>query len=210
MHVEVNATATAAASSELMLGLEDSVFAAAPDRSRQILHSPWTRAEYTLPAGHHLNSHVLTAVYLIRDKSNGHFIPYNNIVAFTLIAVLRLGLVKELKERAYKLFVNLPLYEDMAPWNIVFVGPLLDYIDYDTRDKTFDAHVRKVYQIMSVLMNYKRTVKDFEKCGDKVSPRHASQRRLEACPWAGQPSSVAPGPLCPMHHQARACARTHK
>ena len=194
MYVTVNTTATAVASSQLMLGLEDSVFAVAPDRSRMYLHSPWTRAEYTLPAGHHVNSHVLTAVYLIRDKSGGHLIPYNEIQAFTLIAVLRLGLVRELKERAYRLFVGLPLYEDMAPWNIVFVGPRLDYIDYDTRDKTFDAHVKKVsshakagiwnrqsalltfvwdypqvYQIMSVLMNYKRTVKDFEKCGDKGS-----------------------------------------
>ena len=41
------------------------------------------------------------------------------------------------KERAYKEFVKLPLYEDMAPWNIVFQGRGLDYIDYDTKDKTF-------------------------------------------------------------------------
>ena len=41
------------------------------------------------------------------------------------------------KERAYREFVKLPLYEDMAPWNIVFQGQGLDYIDYDTKDKTF-------------------------------------------------------------------------
>jgi len=104
---------------------------------------------------------------MVRDKST-HVIPYNAIRAVTLIAVLRLGLLKALKERAYGLFVGLPLYEDMAPWNIVFVGGALDYIDYDTRDKTFDADVQRTYQVLSVLMNYKRTVSDFSKCGQKV------------------------------------------
>jgi hypothetical protein len=51
----------------------------------------------------------------------------------------------------------------MAPWNIVFVGEGLDYIDYDTREKTYDALVKKAYQTLSVLMNYKRTVADFSK-----------------------------------------------
>ena len=76
--------------------------------------------------------------------------------------------MKALKERAYRLFVQLPLYEDMAPWNIVFQGKTLDYIDYDTRDKTFDAYVKKAYQVLSVLMNYKRTVNDFDRCGPKA------------------------------------------
>ena len=53
---------------------------------------------------------------------------------------------------------DLPLYEDMAPWNIVMQGPRMDYIDYDTRDRTFDAYVQRAYQTLSVLMNYKRTV----------------------------------------------------
>ena len=64
--------------------------------------------------------------------------------------------------------MRLPLYEDMAPWNIVFQGQDLDYIDYDTRDKTFDAYVKKAYQVLSVLMNYKRTVSDFDRCGSKA------------------------------------------
>lgn len=67
------------------------------------------------------------------------------------------------QERAYKQFIALPMFEDMAPWNIVFVGSGLDYIDYDTRDKTYDALVKKAYQTLSVLMNYKRTVSDFSK-----------------------------------------------
>jgi hypothetical protein len=123
---------------------------------------------FELPLGHHLTGGLgLVSVTMTRDKST-HVIPYNAIRAVTLIAVLRLGLVKALKERAYGLFVGLPLYEDMAPWNIVFVGPSLDYIDYDTRDKTFDADVKRTYQVLSVLMNYKRTVSDFSKCGTKT------------------------------------------
>lgn len=42
------------------------------------------------------------------------------------------------------------------------------YIDYDTRDITFDSVIPKSYQIISVLMNYKRTVEDFKKCGGKA------------------------------------------
>ena len=73
----------------------------------------------------------------LTGASRNRYIPYMVIRAITLIAVLRLGLVDELKEHAYHDFVKLPLYEDMAPWNIVFQGPTLDYIDYDTKDKTF-------------------------------------------------------------------------
>ena len=42
-------------------------------------------------------------------------------------------------------------YEDMAPWNIVFRGPNLEYIDYDTRGKTFDKSVKLVYQARLLL-----------------------------------------------------------
>lgn len=45
----------------------------------------------------------------------------------------------------------------------------MDYIDYDTRDVTFDKFVSKAYQVMAVLMNYKRTVEDFKRCGRKAS-----------------------------------------
>jgi len=135
---------------------------------RRFLEHAASGARYELPLGHHLNGELgLVSVTMVRDKST-HVIPYNAIRAVTLIAVLRLGLLKALKERAYGLFVGLPLYEDMAPWNIVFVGGALDYIDYDTRDKTFDADVQRTYQVLSVLMNYKRTVSDFSKCGQKV------------------------------------------
>jgi len=116
----------------------------------------------------HLNNGRWTRVWLTRDQ-DGHKIPYNTIKSVTLIAILRMGLVPELKSHAYKEFINMPLYEDMAPWNIVMEGKTFNYIDYDTRDKTFDKFIPYAYQILSVLMNYKRTVNDFDKCGGKAS-----------------------------------------
>ena len=52
----------------------------------------------------------------------------------------------------------MPLYEDMAPWNIFFEAGKLIYIDYDTRNLHFDEAVPMAYQVIEVLMNYKRTV----------------------------------------------------
>jgi hypothetical protein len=86
----------------------------------------------------------------------------------TLITLLRLGLLPALRMRAYHQFVALPLYLDMAPWNIVARGPALDYIDFDTKDRTFDGAVAQAYQVMEVLFNYKRTLEDFKRCGGKA------------------------------------------
>ena len=115
-----------------------------------------------------LNNGRWTDVTLVRD-SDRHLIPYKEIKSLTLIAVLRMGLASPLKKHAYESFLRLPLYEDMAPWNIVLQGKAMEYIDYDTRDVTFDVHVRHAYQVLSVLMNYKRTVEDFNKCGGKAN-----------------------------------------
>jgi len=139
---------------------------------QRIAGNPWTGAS-GLPLGFHHNAGGMVGLYLTRDHaltgaSRNRYIPYMVIRAITLIAVLRLGLVAELKDHAYRDFVKLPLYEDMAPWNIVFQGGTLDYIDYDTKDKTFSKVVPLAYQVMSVLMNYKRTVEDFGKCGTKA------------------------------------------
>ena len=67
----------------------------------------------------------------------------------TLITVLRLGLVESQREIAYHNFVALPLYEDMAPWNIVFQGSRMAYIDYDTKDVTYDEQVSLITSIFS-------------------------------------------------------------
>jgi len=110
----------------------------------------------------------VTSVILTRDM-DGAFIPYDSVHGITLISLLRLGLLSQLRMRAYHQFVALPLYLDMAPWNIVAVGGKLDYIDYDTRDRTYDKFVIKAYEVMEVLFNYKRTLEDFKKCGAKGS-----------------------------------------
>jgi hypothetical protein len=41
----------------------------------------------------------------------------------------------------------MPLYEDMAPWNIFFEKDRLIYIDYDTRNLVFDEAVPMAYQV---------------------------------------------------------------
>jgi hypothetical protein len=87
----------------------------------------------------------------------------------SLIALLRLGLLPEIKDMFYDMFVRLPLYEDMAPWNILFQGGKLTYIDYDTKDYMFNKMVPTAYQVMSMLMNYQRTISDFGHCKESAS-----------------------------------------
>eukprot|EP01137_Pigoraptor_chileana_P020142 Opistho-2@82119 len=48
----------------------------------------------------------------------------------------------------------------------------LDYIDYDTRDRTFDKIVPLAYQVIAILMNYERTVKDFGRCKGKAGTEY--------------------------------------
>jgi hypothetical protein len=74
----------------------------------------------------------VVSIILTRDM-DAAFIPYDSVHGITLITMLRLGLLAPLSLRAYHQFVALPLFQDMAPWNIVFVGGNLDYIDYDTK-----------------------------------------------------------------------------
>lgn len=121
-----------------------------------------------LPLGSHPNHNSIVSVGIVRDK-DGFFIPYTSIYGVTLISMLRIGLIPEQRDDFYKKFLRLPLYEDMAPWNIVFMGSDVEYIDYDTRDVNYNLDIPKAYQVMSVLMNYKRTVEDFKKCGSKAS-----------------------------------------
>lgn len=91
-------------------------------------------------------------------------IPYTAIRGVTLISTLRLGLVTSQRDALFKSFLRLPLYEDMAPWNVILSGNTLDYIDYDTMGVVFDSDIPKAYRVMAVLMNYKRTVEDFRRC----------------------------------------------
>jgi hypothetical protein len=154
-----------------------------------------------LDHGNHPNAGGVMSVRLYRDKDSA-FIPYVTVHGVTLITVLRLGLLSQLRPRAYSQFVHLPLYEDMAPWNIVFLGSKLDYIDYDTKDKTYDHLVPKAYEIMEVLFNYKRTVQDFQQCGSKgninygfsyVSDCVGSPEISHKCPDSAKPVPCADG-----------------
>ena len=121
----------------------------------------------TLPVGHHVSEGRVVHVRLTRDHDAG-YIPYGVIHSFTLICALRLGLVKAQTSAIYRDFVKLPLYEDMAPWNIALAAGSVEYIDYDTRGRVYDAYVRESYRVLSVLMNYKRTVSDFGMCGESA------------------------------------------
>lgn len=124
-----------------------------------------------LKSGNHRNGQNVLSVYLIRQKDNV-MIPYEEIRYFTLVSALRIGMVDSIKERSWRKFLELPLYEDMAPWNIVFQGSEMQYIDYDTRQITYDDQVANVYRVLSVLYNYKRTVSDFGKCGEKAKTQY--------------------------------------
>ena len=130
----------------------------------QIAH---TYKRQTLPSGHHVSDGRVLHVRLVRDEDSG-YIPYGVIHAFTLICALRLGLVDAQVSAIYGEFIKLPLYEDMAPWNIALAAGSVEYIDYDTRGKVYDTYVRETYRVLSVLMNYKRTVSDFGMCGESA------------------------------------------
>ena len=131
------------------------------------------------PEGTHPNRGTMTTVYITREHDSWH-IPYGQLYGVTLITILRLGLVEKQREYAYHNFVALPLYEDMAPWNIVFQGSRMAYIDYDTKDVTFDDIVPLTYKTLSVLFNYKRTVEDFRKCGPSGHNPYGFQH-INAC-----------------------------
>ncbi|XP_070556270.1 uncharacterized protein [Ptychodera flava] len=121
--------------------------------------------KYTL---HCVSNEKSYRVYLVRNK-DGFVIPYGNVNGVSVIALLRMGLLSELKDHFYNMFVHMPLYEDMAPWNIIFRAGKLEYIDYDTKDLTLTHMVPAAYQVMSMLMNYERTVRDFGRCNSQSS-----------------------------------------
>eukprot|EP01034_Spumella_vulgaris_P022705 gene22705-28858_t len=141
-----------------------------PSAGMDVIRSIQTDADSSsmvLPSGNHPNQHKTVSVHLSRDR-DGFPIPYTSIYGVTLITALRLGLETTQREKLFGQFLRLPLYEDMAPWNVVLMGAALDYIDYDTREFTYTLDVPKAYRVMSVLMNYKRTVEDFKRCGAKA------------------------------------------
>ncbi len=57
------------------------------------------------------------SVKLVRQE-DGYTIPYGSVNTISLIALLRMGIVDDMRNTLYDQFLHLPLYEDMAPWNI--------------------------------------------------------------------------------------------
>jgi hypothetical protein len=195
MHVEINASETA----NIMSLFQADLSTLQPSRVNETValiqslpNSP--QLQYLLPLGMHPNQHQIVSVRLYRDK-DFFFIPYTSIYGITLISLLRLGLDSRQREHLFGSFLRLPLYEDMAPWNIVLMGevgrvsdPLTSCNDCrrcNTLTMTLETlhliwisrnHIRSIpsvplvltLQVISVLMNYKRTVEDFKRCGGKA------------------------------------------
>jgi hypothetical protein len=95
--------------------------AGASHLSKALVPSSNTDKKVDLELGHHPCQHQIVSVRLYRDR-DGFPIPYTSIYGVTLITALRLGLHPALRERLFHSFLRLPLYEDMAPWNIVLMG----------------------------------------------------------------------------------------
>lgn len=112
---------------------------------------PTLNLVHHLPSGAHISDNKVVTVNLMRD-SDAWPIPYTSLYGVTLISILRMGLNKVQKDRLLSKFLHLPLYEDMAPWNIVLMGPTLDYIDYDTKQYVFDMDVPKAYMVSILKM----------------------------------------------------------
>lgn len=120
MRIQVNATL----SGDVSASFGDPSSASTTQLSEGVrLNSPGR--QYLLPAGAHPNHHQVVDVHLVRDKDDFP-IPYVSIYGITLITTLRLGLEGTQRNRLFQAFLRLPLYEDMAPWNVVLAGAVLD------------------------------------------------------------------------------------
>lgn len=122
MHVEVNSTESSLVSSFFQADISG-VLTTRGNETIILSHTPplLPTLNYYLPLGMHPNQHQIVSVRLYRDKDS-FFIPYTSIYGITLISLLRLGLEERQRERLFSSFLRLPLYEDMAPWNIVLMG----------------------------------------------------------------------------------------
>jgi hypothetical protein len=98
----------------------------------------------------------------------------------SLITLLRMGLTEQRRDEFYAEFLRIPVYEDMATWNIQFKAGKLQYTDRDTEENTFEKMLPYAYQVVLVLMNYRRTVEDFGRCGGNNKVEYAP---VAMCCW---------------------------
>ena len=107
-------------------------------------------------------NHYYGKTYLIRQEDES-YISYDEF-GISLVAALRMNPSEETKERLYKQFVSLPIYEDMAPWNIQFKAGNLQYVDKDSSESSFDWLLPYAYQFLISLINWKETIRQFDHC----------------------------------------------
>lgn len=94
-------------------------------------------------------------------------IPYTHF-GISLITLLRIGVSDYAREKLYGQFLQIPVYEDMATWNIQWNNGRLGYVDVDTMQSHLEIVLPHAYQMILALMNYERTVADFGKCEGAV------------------------------------------
>ena len=99
--------------------------------------------------------------------ARNRIIPYTHF-GISLITLLRIGVTPEQKDALYGQFLSLPLFVDMATWNIQWKAGKLAYVDVDTMDKTYEKVLPDVFATMLALANYERTVADFGHCPGHV------------------------------------------
>lgn len=104
-----------------------SVTSSSSSSSSSLIPPPPAAPITNLALGHHPSQHNVVSVHLYRDRDDFP-IPYISIYGVTLITALRLGLLTNQREKLFHKFLNLHLYEDMAPWNIVLMGPVSYFI----------------------------------------------------------------------------------
>ena len=107
--------------------------------------------------------HEFGSTYLIRNDDNSTIV-YDKF-GISLIATLRLHPSDKLVTRLYSQFLTLPIYEDMAPWNIQFKAGQLYYVDKDSSESSFDWLLPHASQFFLALINYRETIKAFGMCG---------------------------------------------
>jgi len=90
-------------------------------------------------------------------------IPYTHF-GVSLITLLRIGVSFVTRERLYGMFLQIPVYQDMATWNIQWRRGKLAYVDVDTMQSHLELALPRAYQTVLALMNYERTISDFGKC----------------------------------------------
>ena len=112
-------------------------------------------------------NHVNGETFLIRTNDDSR-ITYDKF-GISLVAALRLGVSQETKSRLYDQFIKIPIFEDMAPWNIQFRAGQLEYVDKDSSEESFDWILPYGYQFIIALMNWRESISNFEKCSSPAS-----------------------------------------